>query len=268
MRFLGCSPEGRSHRESSTWIFCGYSLLDTPSAQWHFYENVLVHGSTCSCLVRYIACVSMTHVWVMRDSVLCVGRAAASIYCRWIICTTEWASLYPSQFLCTDGAWLLSTVTRMFFVTWFDLQANVSLFCCLAWHALHGSWWCAAADHWEGDFVMCFSTWFWVPWLFLTINASEESQIVGENGPTLASGMNDERANGSILGGLPMARMAIMVADGQSLFLTWKHVKIQYQGNFGSFNEKVYWIALSLAWMHLILGSFLDLIGYTFFKSR
>jgi len=64
--------------------------------------------------------------------------------------------------------------------------------------------------------------------------------MAGKNGPTSLSGTNDGRADGSSLGGGSLtAGMAVMVADGQSLFLMWKHVEIQYQGSFGSYNKKV-----------------------------
>jgi len=71
------------------------------------------------------------------------------------------------------------------------------------------------------------------------VNAKGESQMIGENGPSSSSLLNDGRADVVRLGGgFPTARAAVMVGIRQSLFLREYCVEFSTRGVFGSFNKK------------------------------
>ena len=72
------------------------------------------------------------------------------------------------------------------------------------------------------------------------VNAKGESQMIGENGPSSSSLLNDGRADVVRLGGgFPTAVAADMVGIGRSLFLRGYRVEFSTRGIFESFNEKV-----------------------------
>ncbi len=72
------------------------------------------------------------------------------------------------------------------------------------------------------------------------INVKGELQMIGENGPSSSSLVNDGRANVVGLGGgSPMARVAIMVGIKRSLFLCEYCIEFSTREFFGSSNKKV-----------------------------
>jgi len=103
-----------------------------------------------------------------------------------------------------------------------------------------GSWWCVAVEHWEGIFVMSFSTAGWVPCHITLENAMSGAQWAGKTNTSSSLRMDERWADVIGLGGgSTAAREAVMVGSVQSLVQCENWVEFSTRVFFGSFPQKV-----------------------------